>query len=95
MLLPIYAILGYIGCYLFELILTHDKLLNKKFWKHHIPIFGYHIHHSVYGLISIAIAAIYVFINPALVGFFLGFGWGIIIRHTVVERRFVFIEKMS
>lgn len=45
-------------------------------------------HHSIYGIISLFI----YFITLNFI--FLGLAFGIIIRHTWEERRFVFIEKI-
>jgi len=77
---------GFIIFYLFDLISFRIKLLKKRFWDNPITFFGYHIHHSFYGLI---IALIGLFSYPFLVGF----GLGMIISHTITDRKLIFIEK--
>jgi len=52
-----------------------------------ISIFGWHLHHSLYGIFVIIIFFL-LFINYI----FLGIGLGVIIRHTQDEK-FVFIDR--
>lgn len=78
---------------IFEFILRE----NRKFFEKIRPdknMFGWHIHHSSYGLLFILLAII-LHLNgsstPNL--FYFSFGIGIIIQHTLVSGRLVFIEK--
>lgn len=79
--LLIYTFLGYV---------FSDYIIVKKARKFHSvgrSKRGYHIHHSMYGVLSFLLAP---FTVHSL--FLIGFGLGIIIEHTLTER-FVFIEK--
>lgn len=86
--------LGIVITYLFELVLKSNKTLKHRYYSHHKIFWGYHIHHSVYGLVSILIG-IALFFNgdkdPALDAIL--FGFGIIAQHTNSDGKFVFIEK--
>ena len=80
--------------WIFEFILkTHDGL-RKRYYERHNIFLGYHVHHSVYGLISILLALNFFLTDHFFVGlFFIGVGIGVIIMHTLSENKFVFIEK--
>ena len=79
---------------LFEFILTTNKNLRNKYYKHHKIFWGYHIHHSTYGILFIVISIILFLINQKTSAlFWLALGIGIIIIHTISDRRFIFIEK--
>lgn len=79
---------------IFEFILKSNKKLRVRFYKHHLVVAGYHIHHSTYGILFI-IASILLYkqdIKQALFYFF--FGIGIIIQHTLsANGRLVFVER--
>lgn len=74
-------------------VIIHElggRFLKWELHKKHsvtVKIKGYHIHHSVIGVIFLAL---FIFF-PNLI--YLGIAIGIIIRHTQAEKRFVFIEK--
>jgi len=79
---------GFTIFYLFDLILFRIKSLKRRFWDNPATFFGYHVHHSFYGLII------------ALIGFvsfpfLIGFGIGMIISHTISDKKLVFIEKIK
>lgn len=78
-------LLGLIITYAFQEI----KILLRILKQHTLIISGYHIHHSVLGVILILIALI--FIRP----FLIGLGLGIIIAHTISNKEFLLIEKMK
>ncbi len=93
-LLLIGLLLGIILTWLFELVLKNNKKLHKKYYEHHKLFWGYHIHHSTYGLASIIISLVLFLLNERSVDmFYLAFGIGIIIQHTISDGKFVFIEK--
>jgi hypothetical protein len=87
-------LLGVLVSHAFELSLKKNKLLKNKYYRHHEIIFGYHIHHSMYGLLCFVASLIF-----ALAGrqpfslFFLATGIGIITMHTIFDGRLIFIEK--
>ena len=79
---------------LFEFILKTNKKLRNRYYRHHEILFGYHAHHSVYGLLFIIAGVIFYFnknISDSLL--YISFGVGIIIQHTLSDGHFVFIEK--
>lgn len=79
---------------LFEFVLKTNKRLRNRYYKQHNVLFGYHAHHSVYGLFFIIAGVAFYFnknISDSL--FYISFGIGIIIQHTLSANRFVFIEK--
>jgi len=79
---------------LFEFILKTNKNLRNKYYKHHKIFWGCHIHHSTYGILFIVISIILFLINQKTSAlFWLALGIGIIIIHTISDRRFIFIEK--
>lgn len=77
---------------IFEWILKTNKKLRNKYYKKHNIFFGYHAHHSCYGIVSI-IFGVLLRQNTEVCLFLISFGIGIIIQHTLSARRFVFIEK--
>jgi hypothetical protein len=88
-------IIGIVFTYILELILQSNKKLRQEFWEHHKPIFGYHFHHSVFG-IPLIIVGLYFIYNPVFNGLFLiGIGLGIIVWHNYTARHFIFIEKSN
>ena len=87
-------ILGILVTFIFELILKSNKRLYHKYYTHHKIFWGYHIHHSTYGLLSFLIAGILFFLGEKdIASNFALFGIGIIIQHTRSDGKFVFIEK--
>jgi len=86
---------GIIITYLFELILKSNKNLRHKYYKHHKIFWGYHIHHSTYGLLFILIGIILFIYGKNSALDFVMCGFGIIIQHTNSDGRFVFIEKQK
>ena len=87
---------GLIATEIFELILKSNKKWKAKYYRHHEILFGYHAHHSVYGLFMFAFGAIFFIFNQKILSLImLGIGIGIIFMHTVSERRFVFIERQK
>jgi len=94
LLFSIGLFLGIIATLLFELILKTNKKLYHRYYQHHKIMFGYHIHHSTYGLIAILISVVLFLTNEISSAiFYLALGIGIIIVHTISDGRFVFIEK--
>lgn len=63
-------------------------ILNKKLKKQIIvKLKGFHIHHSIYGLFFIGL-------STGLKNLFLlGIGLGIIVQHTIFDKKFTFIDK--
>lgn len=89
------TVLGFIYCWIFEIIMIEDKEIRNKYWDHHIPIFGYHMHHSMYGVVLILIGVISLIFSNSIALLFAGLGWGIILRHTKTDRKIVFVEKIT
>jgi len=87
-------LLGVVATWLFEQILKRNKKLKNRYYRHHEVLFGYHVHHSVYGL-ACFIASIVLFLSHRYSSaiFWLAFGVGIIFEHTISDRKFVFMEK--
>ncbi len=89
---------GFLGgiflTWIFELVIKSNKKLHHRYYKQHETIFGYHVHHSVYGLILLFISMVYG-LNGQIESsiFTVGMGVGIILEHTVSERRFIFVNK--
>ena len=79
------VIAGYLFIIFYEMVFYY---IRKKIRKKPVVRFeGYHLHHSLYGL-----ACLFLYIIKPY-PFLLGFGLGIIIRHTQVERKFIFVGK--
>lgn len=72
-----------------------DYVIQKKARRfHHIGIKkGYHIHHSMYGVVAFALTPI-TFGNILETLALIGFGLGIIIEHTTHDG-FVFVNKVN
>ncbi len=80
--------------WIFEYILETNKSLRNKYYKHKEIILGYHIHHSNYGLALFAASLITYYLgyaNASLILF--GLGIGIILMHTISEKKLVFIDR--
>ena len=81
---------------IFELVLKTNKKLRTRYYKNHAIVWGYHIHHSTYGLLCFLISAFLFFIEEKVMALFImSFGAGIITMHTISDpqNRIVFIEK--
>lgn len=63
----------------------------QNIWNNPKIYFGFHIHHSVYGLISI-ITGLFFIRKLKVFYFLIGLGLGIIIMHTINDGRLIFIE---
>ena len=82
--------------WIFELFLKTNKELRKKYYQPHKIFFGYHIHHSTYSFLPLIWSIILLLQNQKLSALFtVGFAIGIIVMHTISDRRFVFIEKQK
>ena len=88
------AVFGIAITWGFEFVLKKNKNLRKKYYEHHKIFWGYHIHHSTFGLVFIALNVVLFLMdkNPTdLV--YTAIGIGIIIMHTISDGRIIFIEK--
>lgn len=85
MLLIIGFIIGYLFTIAYEFCFN---LIESKVNKSPVVRFKeYHIHHSIYGLILILL--FFIIQHPVIIGSAVGS----IIRHTIKEKRFTFIDK--
>ncbi|MDP3882863.1 MAG: hypothetical protein Q8Q48_02300 [Candidatus Staskawiczbacteria bacterium] len=85
---------GILITWIFELVIKSNKKLHDRYYRQHEVVLGHHVHHSTYGLVFILAGVVFVFnlqLESALFAF--GAGFGIILQHTVSERRFVFVNK--
>jgi hypothetical protein len=87
---------GILLTWVFELVLKTDKKLRERYYRQHEVLFGYHVHHSTYGL-AVLLVAIILFLNhqESQSVFWAAVGMGIILEHTISDGRFVFIEKQA
>lgn len=93
-LLLIGLLMGIVLTWLFEFVLKNNKKLHEKYYKHHKLFWGYHIHHSTYGLIFILLNIIlFLYDHKASDFFYTALGVGVILMHTASDGKFVFIEK--
>ncbi len=81
-------VFGIIFTVIYELIYNLIKR-RRKGKELLLTIKGYHIHHSSLGLIPIILD---IFFKTY---YLIGFGVGIIIWHTISEKKFVFIDKIN
>jgi len=79
-------VVGFILSSVMEYIMFNNKFL-RKYWDHPKLFFKYHFHHSFYGLIIAIVSLIFNMI------FLAGVGIGMIISHTIADKKLVFIEK--
>lgn len=87
---------GLIITWLFELVLKTNKKLREKYYQPHKIFFGYHIHHSTYSFLPLIWSIVLFSQNKKLPALFvLGTAVGIVVMHTISDRRFVFIEKQK
>lgn len=85
---------GVVATWLFELVLKSNKKLRNRYYRHHEILFGYHVHHSTYGLMAIIAAVIlFAFHQDLDATLLLWFGIGVIVMHTFSDGRFIFVEK--
>jgi len=92
----IWLLFGIVITWLFELTLKTNKALRRRYYTRHAIIWGYHIHHSTYGLLCFLIGMFLFFDGrPVITLPVIAFGLGIIIMHTISDprHRVVFIEK--
>lgn len=89
-------LIGIIPFGLIEVIGRSIPVLKENFYDNPKQlIFGYHIHHSVLGLLSITWGIYSVFQKLNKPFFWIGLGLGMIIIHTIADGRLVFIEKQK
>lgn len=80
--------------WIFEYILKTNKFLSDKYYQHKNVVFGYHVHHSNYGIALFISSIITLRLNyPSASLILFGMGIGIILMHTISEKKFVFIDK--
>lgn len=93
-LLIIGLVFGVAITWMFELVLKSNLKFRKKYYEHHKIFWGYHIHHSTFGLVFIALNVILFLIDKKTTDLiYTAIGVGIIIMHTISDGRLVFIEK--
>src|SRR3989344_5778811 len=93
-LLLISTLVGIILTHIFESILQTNKTLKQKYYERHKLFFGFHVHHSTFGLLCFVVSLVLFFTQRNTPGIiWVGLGLGIIIMHTLSDGRFVFIEK--
>lgn len=96
LLFSVGLLFGMIATWLFEIVLKTNKKLRNRYYKQHAIIFGYHMHHSSYGLLAFIISAILFFTNEnSSAVFWLSLGVGIIAVHTISSGKFVFVEEQK
>ncbi len=76
----------------FELIIYF--YLGVEYWNNPKTYFGYHLHHSLFGLLSGVLGAILYQKRKSTGLFLIGLGIGIIILHTITDGRLIFLEKL-
>ena len=78
-------VLGIISAYVYESLagIVGNNIFNKEA----LVIYGYKLHHSLYGVLFLVLA----YVNRNV--FLAGFGFGIITQHTFTDG-FRFIQKM-
>jgi len=87
---------GLVITHIFESILKTNKKMRKRYYRHHEILFGYHAHHSVYGLVLFAFSILLFVLGEGSSALIMsGTGIGIILMHTISEGRFVFVEKQK
>jgi|GEM_PF-1827265 len=96
LLITLGLVFGILASHTFEFTLKKNKILNQRYYRHHEIIFGYHIHHSSYGLLCIILGCALLLAGQVeLMIFLCATGTGIVIMHTLFDGRFIFIEKKS
>jgi hypothetical protein len=61
-------------------------------WNHPWITVGYHIHHSVFGVLVIVIGIVAAIRRFKSAWYLVGIGLGIIAMHTLTDGRFIFLE---
>jgi hypothetical protein len=94
LLFLLWVVVGILGTWIFEFILKRNRRLRDRYYNRHEIILGYHIHHSIYGLLFLLAGIVLAFTSQRDVApVYAAVGIGIIIMHTISSKRFVFIEK--
>ncbi len=89
-------VFGIIPFGLIEVIGKSVPLLKENFYDNPKQlILGYHVHHTVLGLISIVWGIYSILQKSSKPYFWIGLGLGMIIIHTIADGRLVFIEKQK
>jgi len=94
----IWLLFGIVVTWLFELTLKTNKKLRHKYYTHSAIHFGYHIHHSTYGLLFFVIGIAFFLMGQKTFALYcVAFGLGIITMHTISDsgHRIIFIEKQK
>lgn len=79
---------GFVIFFLIDQICLHVGFLKKRLWDNPITFFGLHVHHSFFGLVITLLGLVRL-------PFLIGFGLGMIIEHTITDKKLVFIEKVK
>ena len=74
-------------------VLYFNKRLRSQYWNNPKTFHGYHIHHSVLGIILIIASGLLMIFGNEYSFFLFGLGVGIIVVHTIMDGRLIFIEK--
>ena len=88
-----WVVAGMFATWIFEFILKTNKSLRHRYYKLHSDFLGFHLHHSLYGILFVLFS--FVLFDTKYENWFLytAFGVGIIAMHTISEKQFIFIEK--
>ena len=84
---------GVIPFGLLEMVGWSVPILRQRFYENPLLFNGYHIHHSVLGLVCVAIWLYLLFRRSEKSYFWLGLGLGIMVIHTLMDGRFIFLER--
>lgn len=87
---------GLIITLIFETVLKRNKKLRHRYYMHHEVLWGYHVHHSTYGLFFILLGIVLYFTGDTQAFLFSVLsGVGVIAEHTFSDGRFIFWEKQK
>ncbi len=86
---------GLIPFGLLDLIAINVPYLKQQFYDNPTLIWGLHFHHSLIGLLSIGWGSYAKIHKSNNSSFWLGFGLGVIVAHTIADGRLIFIEKVK
>ncbi len=86
---------GLIPLGLFDLIAKNVPYLKQRFYDNPTLVWGFHFHHSLIGLASIGWGSYAKIHKSNNASFWLGLGVGIIVSHTLIDCRLIFIEKVK
>ena len=86
-----FCAIGYFGASIYEYLAR--KIGKKIFNKESLVLFGYKLHHSLYGLLGL-LFSLMLFINGKIMfsEILLGLSFGTIVQHTVTDG-FRFLSK--